>query len=59
MEELFPRQLRRLFIIEKLEMKPNKVLGPWGYFLYQVWGGERFDSSENIASALNPALVRA
>ena len=56
-EELFPNRLRRFFIVKTLEVKPNSRLTPWQYFRYRIWGGERFDSAEKIATALNPPLV--
>ena len=56
-EELFPRRLRRWFIIGSREISPNRSLSLWERFRYSVWGGERFDSSEKISNALHPRQV--
>ena len=58
-EELFPKKIRRWFIIGKREIKPNRPLSVFEYFRYFIWGGARHDSAENIDNALHPRLVRA
>ncbi len=57
-EELFPKRLRRYFIIGTREITPNRTLSPFEKFRYTVWGDYRFDSPENITKALHPPLVR-
>ena len=58
MEELFPRGIRRWFIVGSRKINPNRKLSLLERARYTLQGGERFDSSENIAKALNPPLVR-
>ena len=58
-EELFPKKIRRWFIIGKREVKPNRPLSVFEYFRYFIWGSTRHDSAENIDNALHPPLVRA
>ena len=55
-EELFPR-LRRC-ITGRQEVYPNRTPNLWKRFQYEVWGGERCDSAENIHQALHPVAVR-
>ena len=58
MEELFPRGIRRWFMVGSRKINPNRKLSLLERARYTLQGGERFDSSENIAKALNPPLVR-
>ena len=60
MEELLPIRLRRYFIREEYTIAPNiKRLGFFENFRYGLFGSEsdRFDSQENISSALHPQPV--
>ena len=58
-EELFPTHWRRHFIEKTRTIKPNRKLNIVEKFRYVHFGKEndRYDSSENISSALNPPLV--
>lgn len=59
-EELLPARSRRYFIREKYTISPNlRKLGFFERFRYGLFGSEadRFDSQENISSALHPQAV--
>lgn len=59
MEELLPIRLRRYYITEEYTVHPNRVLSFIEKLRYSVFGSEssRFDSQENISSALHPQPV--
>ena len=59
-EELLPARSRRYFIREKYTITPNvRRLGFFENFRYGLFGSkaDRFDSQENISSALHPQPV--
>ena len=56
-EELFPRRIRRWLMIGSRRVRLNRQLGVLERARAALSGKERFDSSDNIARALKPALV--
>lgn len=57
MEEYIPARLRRRLFIGRRVMYPNRQSGFMGHIRYNLFGLFRFDSVENIKSALNPQPV--
>jgi transient receptor potential cation channel subfamily A protein 1 len=56
-EELFPRRIRRWLMIGSRRVRLNRQLGVLERARAALSGKERFDSSDNIARALKPALT--
>ena len=52
-EELLPRKWRRQFVRGCKKISPNKKVSWRNEFLFLVWGGERYDTRENIEKVLH------